>query len=263
MIKLNPSVPGLGEEKCYLSHFCDRALNSSLATYKYSCAYFLRNYYTNSTSKMATQIGALCLSPHGKQRQRMARHRENKGRPERFTMEFPGGAEVREEIQDKMKHVKKLMGAEGCSKTIILNKLLDYWLEQNTFKPSTSPKATSSTVTLSNSYTACPRSESTQDMFIVCKSSIENLCARIHEHATQCNSQVAIINVVRKGHSAIFTLECRDRHNFKWNSSPYLPNGKFLVNFRMAHAFYSSGLLPNQYERIMTTAGLGVMQRDY
>ena len=54
-------------------------------------------------------------------------------------------------------------------------------------------------------------------------------------------------------------LKCPKQLSFIWTSSPHLPGGKLLVNVRMAHAFCSSGMLPNQLEKFCTEAGIGVL----
>ena len=49
-----------------------------------------------------------------------------------------------------------------------------------------------------------------------------------------------------------------------WSSSPHLANtGKFLVNYRMAHGYNMSGILPNQYRRLCQASDIGVITEDY
>ncbi|CAC5377831.1 unnamed protein product [Mytilus coruscus] len=59
-----------------------------------------------------------------------------------------------------------------------------------------------------------------------------------------------------KGHVASVRLMCTKEksHFYLWLSSSYLPNDEFLVNHRICHAFYSSGLLPVHYTRFVNGA---------
>ena len=76
----------------------------------------------------------------------------------------------------------------------------------------------------------------------------------------QCRGAVFTGNIsYMTGHCAVVSYTCGNCHiNLpNWQSSPYLPNERLLVNYRMAHGFYSSGILPSQYERVMEAANFG------
>lgn len=51
-------------------------------------------------------------------------------------------------------------------------------------------------------------------------------------------------------------------HSYLWSSSPYLPNEEYLVNHRINHGFFSSGLLPVHYTRFVNAAGIGCITKD-
>jgi hypothetical protein len=61
-----------------------------------------------------------------------------------------------------------------------------------------------------------------------------------------------------KGHVTSVRLTCsKDKsHSYLWSSSPYLPNDEYLVNQRLSHAFFSSGILPVHYTRFAKAAGI-------
>ncbi|CAG2254076.1 unnamed protein product [Mytilus edulis] len=67
-----------------------------------------------------------------------------------------------------------------------------------------------------------------------------------------------------KGHVASVRLMCTKEksHSYLWSSSSYLPNDEFLVNHRICHAFYSSGLLPVHYTRFVNGAGIGCITKE-
>ncbi|XP_070181773.1 uncharacterized protein [Littorina saxatilis] len=64
------------------------------------------------------------------------------------------------------------------------------------------------------------------------------------------------------GHVALATYECDNAHKVQWPSSPYLGT-KYLVNCRMAHAYFVSGIRQNQYHRVADAAGIGKLGEDY
>ena len=52
-------------------------------------------------------------------------------------------------------------------------------------------------------------------------------------------------------------VTCDQGHQVVWKSSPSLPNGRPLDNYRLVHAILSSGLMPVQYERFFPASGIG------
>ena len=64
------------------------------------------------------------------------------------------------------------------------------------------------------------------------------------------------------GHVGVFRLQCAKDHSISWHSSSYLGD-KYLVNSRKAHGYFISGILPNQYERIMSATGIGILGNSY
>ena len=54
-------------------------------------------------------------------------------------------------------------------------------------------------------------------------------------------------------------LKCKEGHSLKIDTSSRHPGGKFLVNLRVLHDIYCSGLRYAQYERFAKYAGIGVI----
>ncbi|XP_070545909.1 uncharacterized protein [Ptychodera flava] len=68
------------------------------------------------------------------------------------------------------------------------------------------------------------------------------------------------------GHAGRLHFRCngtRTKHRWSWYSSPTLPNGKLLVNYRMLHGVETSGILEAQYEAICKTANIGLLHGYY
>jgi hypothetical protein len=60
------------------------------------------------------------------------------------------------------------------------------------------------------------------------------------------------------GHVAYCKLQCDNKHEISWSSSPYIGD-KYLGNLRIAHGYYVFGILPNQYQRFCQAASIGTI----
>ena len=113
------------------------------------------------------------------------------------------------------------------------------------------------------SFAQCTDLPSTKEQLFVCaSSSIDNLVKRTQLHSKVCDQPLETNAVTLSGHVGVFRLQCAKDHRISWHSSPYLGD-KYLVNSRMAHGYFISGILPNQYERIMTATGIGILGNAY
>ena len=72
-----------------------------------------------------------------------------------------------------------------------------------------------------------------------------------------CSKVLASKELRRFSPCVTMRLECEEEHRISWTSSPRLPNGKLLVDYRLAHAALTTGLLPVQYERFSSVRGIG------
>ena len=109
------------------------------------------------------------------------------------------------------------------------------------------------------SFAQCTDLPSTKEQLFVCaSSSVDDLVKRTQLHSKVCDQPLETNAVTLSGHVGVFRLQCAKDHRISWHSSPYLGD-KYLVNSRMAHGYFISGILPNQYERIMTATGIGIL----
>ena len=201
-----------------------------------------------------------------KERIRKQKERENKPRASRFTIEFPGTPDDKAELVTKITKVKQMMGAAGLSNFQVLTRLVEEWLHHNDGQCSMETDECNHQhpqFLQSSNYMSTMKHEVNEEMFVTTPKMIINLSQRSGQHAVLCKNPLGISELEIKGHCAIATLKCSGGHSFTWDSSPYMPNGKFLANVRMAHAFHVSGVLPSQYERLMDSAGIGRLPRYY
>ena len=103
------------------------------------------------------------------------------------------------------------------------------------------------------------RDEVDEEMFITTVSSTVNLIniasVHIQQHQEQCigaRFEGHTCMSYMKGHCAVACYTCQSCHLDlpNWPSSPYLPNNKFLVNYRMAHFNKWNGLIHCVYNLI-------------
>lgn len=108
------------------------------------------------------------------------------------------------------------------------------------------------------SFTTCDEDSSNQSLFLTAEHSVQNLIQRVTNHAKICKSPLTVKSTDVKGHVGVCKLFCDEKHELLWCSSPYMGD-KFLGNLRMAHGFYVSGILPNQYQRLCQAANIGTI----
>ena len=94
-----------------------------------------------------------------------------------------------------------------------------------------------------------------EDICLISESSLKNLVAGISDHGLHCKERLEIDSFDTFGHVQKHYLKCKDMHTLKLDTSSRLPGGKFLVNLRVLHGIYSSGLRYAQYERFAKYAG--------
>ncbi|XP_066295859.1 uncharacterized protein [Branchiostoma lanceolatum] len=111
-----------------------------------------------------------------------------------------------------------------------------------------------------NGYSAASPNTMDEPIFFTTPTAISCLTSRVHEHAIKCPEELAMKDSPRMiGHAAKVVLKCARNHEVAWDSSPHF-NKRFLVNYRMAHAYFSSGIRPTQYQKICTAGGIGAIE---
>ena len=167
---------------------------------------------------------------------------------------------------DTVKMVMSKGAVSGTSTYTALNQILDYFLERNTRGSCSSLADTAEHQTHATpTYQYVTKEEALQDdMFLCTRKAIDNLLLRIGEHGLNCTSgQFRISKYQKMKHACSASINCAGGHVIDWVSSPHVEGGKFLANIKMAHGFFASGMLPNQYERLCEGAGIGTMSANY
>ena len=108
-------------------------------------------------------------------------------------------------------------------------------------------------------YLRSPKDNCLENICLISESSLKNLVAGMSEHGLQCNEKLDIESFDTFGHVQKLNLKCQEGHALKIDTSSRLPGGKFLVNLRVLHGIYCSGLRYAQYERFAKFAGIGVI----
>jgi hypothetical protein len=166
--------------------------------------------------------------------------------------------EEREHIYNLASQVKDTIGdgnPNRVSKKDMLNEVFNFYLRNNTSQENFDEPGDYIPFA-DTSFTKCDEKEDTsQHLFIASTSAIDHLIRRITNHRILCNSLVKIKTCKLLGHVAYCKLQCDNKHDISWSSSPYIGD-KYLGNLRMAHGYYVSGILPNQYQRFCQAASI-------
>lgn len=127
--------------------------------------------------------------------------------------------------------------------TDIIDALVNAWKKSNDENELEYPKTP-------GTYINVKKSEVNQDFFLTSVSSVSRLMDVASIHGKHCCRKLEVKKVTKRGHVVSLKLRCtrtdRAKHVYMWASSPYLPNGKYLINERINHAFVCSGMLPSQ-----------------
>ena len=180
-------------------------------------------------------------------------------RPPNFRLEIPGDDIVKSRIQEKILEVKTKLTAKlnkPVNNGIIIEELLDLWLKKG-------PDFDGQSHTFPSTYVQVQQRDVDQRLFITAEKSITTYGEIFEAHTSICKGKLKVTKMTMKGHVASLRLTCslHKSHSYLWSSSPYLPNDEYLVNHRVSHGFFSSGLLPVHYTRFVNAAELDVLQK--
>jgi hypothetical protein len=169
------------------------------------------------------------------------------------------------ELFNKMDDVKMFILGEGkVSKTstyTALHHVLDFYLQNNA---AGGPRPVDDAINVTPTYQYSAMDVAEEDALFVCtQSAIDNLVARISEHTALCKGKLKILKFDKIRHVGTLQIRCNTGHTIDWVSSPHVEGGKFLVNIKMAHGYFASGMLPNQYDRLCVGAGMGRIGDKY
>ncbi|XP_070567203.1 uncharacterized protein [Ptychodera flava] len=192
--------------------------------------------------------------------------RRVRDKPKRGNIDFTAPSEREKlELQQKFNHIRTLLGGRlaKASNYDMLLELTHLFIQKN------SPEVTTVDDEFEDSgiYQATDGDKTTEQMLLTTPSSIQNLVSRLGEHGRVCDAKLQCVKTNMMGHTGRLQFKCNttncEPHRFSWYSSSFLPNGKFLVNYRMLHAITSSGLREQQYETICGCANMGFSKKDY
>jgi hypothetical protein len=180
-------------------------------------------------------------------------------RPASFKIEVPGDNDVKEKLLHKLQQVRRIMNgnrSRPVNNGDILEHVLDAWLQNN---GSTNKKKGTEDNYRQKTTTDLSPDKCTPDMYIISQDALKNLLGVAQSHSQQCTDTLTFTKIHYIGHVAVCKLKCRQQkhHQYWWSSSPKLPNQKYLVNERVGHAVFCSGMLPVSYERFSKGAGIG------
>lgn len=78
-------------------------------------------------------------------------------------------------------------------------------------------------------------------------------------HRKDCEGTLKVRKVTKRSHVSSLKLVCtrgnKGKHSYMWVLSPYLPNGKCIVNEGIIYAFLCGGVLPSHYSGFCNSAG--------
>lgn len=169
-----------------------------------------------------------------------------------FKLEFAGDHQVKEAIRDSMARMKQKMKElhkVHATNTDIINTALQYWLDNHDNQQRD----------FTGNYVDAEKASVDQPLFLCATQSAKNLIQQTTQHNRLCNSQLDIRDTAMSGHVGILIVQCNAGHTFRWMSSPYTPDQKFLANVRLQHGIITSGIRYTQYESIMQAIGMGIL----
>lgn len=180
-------------------------------------------------------------------------------RPPSFKLEIPANEEKKNELLQNLQKVREVLVKQlgrPVNNTDIMDALVNAWGKSNVENELEYPKTP-------GTYINVKKSEVNQDFFLTSVSSVSRLMDVAAIHGKHCCRKLEVKKVTKRGHVVSLKLRCtrtdRAKHVYLWASSPYLPNGKYLINERINHAFVCSGMLPSHYSRFCKAAGFGVL----
>ena len=175
--------------------------------------------------------------------------------------------EEKQSIFDKLNVIKRKIG-EGNAGTITtfnaIETVMDYYLEMHSVKENDSVCADQEDEYYCLGYQYASREQcETEELFLCTDSSVNELLKRTANHHRNCNSPRRVEKVFKMQQAASLRLPCSNKHIINWTTSPHMEGGKLLVNMKMVHGFFVSGMLPNQFKRLCQASGIGSTGKKY
>lgn len=144
-----------------------------------------------------------------------------------------------------------IAGVDNLSTADLIPQVLDYFLSHKQANTSPWPVVSPFTATPASSYTTVTEEDVDQPIFMTALSSVDGLTTLALNRGRQCPEVSSTPEVKgERGHTAMYVSGSSCKSSLpSWSFSLYLPNQKFLVNYRVAHGYLSSDLLYSEYVR--------------
>ena len=179
-------------------------------------------------------------------------------KPPFYRFEIPGRHgddrvlnDIRAKLKEVRAYVERNLGHTVNNRDIIQH-LFDVWDLHKQSSPSAAQ----------NLNVVARKENCDQKLLVVAESAFTVAIQTVHKHALVCAKNLKAKKITTRGHTSFVTLSCARNHRYTWPTSPALPNGKRLVDSKIAHAYVTSGLLPNQYDRFTKEASIGTICKD-
>ena len=169
-------------------------------------------------------------------------------KPPSFTIEMPGDNDKKIEIMEKLKKVRGELVTKW-KKAVNNYDIIKYVLDEHFEKEEKEPEIERAPSTFVNA----TESQAKQPFFVSNEQSIMRLLRIASAHGHQCKGSLRMKKVTRRGHVVLMKFVCcsttKAKHTYLWSSSPYMKDGKYLVNSRINHG----------YSRFCRGAGIGTL----
>ena len=151
--------------------------------------------------------------------------------------------DLKTELMNKLAFVRDRLGEESTRRVTNYDALLEmvhFFITKNEVQADGTTEGTSAGET-TPIYQAADAEKTEETMYLTVSSSLNNLLGRVEEHSRICRGALRCKKTDTFGHAGRIYLQCdcNSNHSSSWNSSPYLPNGRLLVNYRYAFFFDS------------------------
>lgn len=184
-------------------------------------------------------------------------------RPPCFKISVPGDDSKKKDVLDKLQHVRSIIVKEmnhPVNNAYILEKVLDEFISTHSVDNSGTKMENMNL----NTYIQVEKKDVDQQLFVTAETSLQKLVSVSENHSSFCTGHFKFKKRTQKGHVAAIRFTCdKDKHHsVLWSSSPYLPNGEYMVNSRIFHGYECSGMLPVHYNRFSQGANIGHINKS-
>lgn len=207
--------------------------------------------------------------PSNSGEKRRARNKENRqiNRKSRGKLEYYYNDESEKtELFNKIDKIKLFLGGGQFNKIStfeLLHRLCDFFTSLNL---PVEDNVTNESLDFEPEYQYCTLEDAkTEDIFIGCLSSVQKLITQVQAHDIKCKERLSLDKSNNKKMHGVMTanIKCKESHALSWTSSPHMGNGKFLASYKFCHGYFSSGILPNQFQKLCEASDIADFGEKY